>query len=154
MMLEQPSLFGALLEHGATQEDGMKGRLDVPVTTPDGNRTTTTPATPPDITVREPARQTCTDHCSTCGRHFHGLGAFDAHRRENTCGAPETALNTKGRLVLQVWTLDGYCQLTPGCWRDGKRDHWEHPVTIWQVYGSSWDGPHKDAGGVVLEDGI
>ena len=83
-------------------------------------------------------RQTCTDHCATCGGHFHGLGAFDAHRMQGACyaGFLYDLINTKGTRLLQVWTEEGYCDKEKGCWADGKRDHYSHPVTIWQTFKS------------------
>lgn len=77
-------------------------------------------------------RQTCTDHCSECGGHFHGLAAFDAHLHrvregQNAHGARSCELDhldgaTAG---LEVWTTDGVCEL--------GRDAPEQPVTIWRL---------------------
>ena len=81
-------------------------------------------------------RQTCTDHCVACGFHFHSLGAFDAHRQDGKCCDPATAVVQSGKRVgepsLQAWTREGWCDKMVGCWQDGKRVRWEHPVTIWQ----------------------
>lgn len=88
-------------------------------------------------------RQTCTDYCSGCGRHFHGLGAFDAHRVgqfgvDRHCGDPT------GLSGLQVWTEAGYCDFTDS-----------HPTTIWQdsrsaARGAAWrrgrDGEARNGG--------
>lgn len=84
------------------------------------------------MTTNKPKRQTCTDHCSTCGRHFHGLSAFDAHRRESQCLEPGEAVTTKGRQLLQIWTKAGWCELARESWVNGARVPL-HPVTIWQV---------------------
>lgn len=82
-------------------------------------------------------RQTCTDHATCCGQHFHGLGAFDAHRAGGICrDAGDVTYRTgkrTGENVLQVWTDDGYCDKMRGCWVDGKRVQHEHPVTVWQI---------------------
>lgn len=86
-----------------------------------------------EVEERAPARQTCTDHCRTCLRHFHGIGAFDAHRQNGQCMPPAGAVSGKGRLLLQMWTTEGYCDREKGCWKDGKRVTWLHPVEIWQV---------------------
>ena len=89
-------------------------------------------------------RQTCTDHCAGCGRHFHGLGAFDAHRREGECCDPEMVVGQRGKhegeALLQVWTETGSCDKDAGCWKDGKRDHYVTPVVVWQRTGNdfSW----------------
>lgn len=77
-------------------------------------------------------RQTCTYHCSACASHFHGLGAFDAHRRAGQCLAPATAESSKGRQLLQIWTDDGYCSLENG-------DPVDH-VTVWQTTGEKFAG--------------
>jgi hypothetical protein len=80
-------------------------------------------------------RQTCTDHCSGCGRHFHGLGAFDAHLVR--VPTPRNRWGTRGyelmhesgaEVGLQVWTYAGYCTMT------GEE---VEPVTVWQVIPSS-----------------
>lgn len=86
-------------------------------------------------------RQTCTDHCGTCGRHFHGLTAFDSHRRAFECLDPATAVSERGRQLLQVWTEDGWCDLDRRCWHGGERVPL-HPVTIWQ----QWGDPARFAG--------
>lgn len=83
-------------------------------------------------------RQTCTDHCRGCGEHFHGLGAFDLHRRGGECHNPETVVGAAGSRkagipLLQAWTHDGSCDKENGCWQDGKRVKWEEGVTVWQV---------------------
>jgi len=84
--------------------------------------------------VRSERKSTCTDHCSACGRHFHGLAAFDAHRVDSACIDPSTAENSKGKSLLQVWVTDGFCDKVAGCWVDGRYDHHVHPVTIWQTF--------------------
>lgn len=76
--------------------------------------------------------QTCTQHCGTCRRHFSGLGAFDAHRRDGECVSPEVVVDRDGKLLLQVWTTEGKCVLEKGCYRDGKLVRASEPVTIWQ----------------------
>lgn len=82
-------------------------------------------------------RQTCTDHCAGCDQHFHGLGAFDAHRVNDACGPAGDAKFAKGKRegesILQVWTDTGSCDKMPGCWKDGKLNHWDEGVTIWQM---------------------
>ena len=70
------------------------------------------------------SRSTCTDHAACCDRHFHGLGAFDLHRKSGVCTPPEDVL-VKDRPALQVWTTDGYCRL-------GKGGVVSEHVTIWQ----------------------
>jgi hypothetical protein len=73
-------------------------------------------------------RQTCTDHCSKCGQHFHGLHAFDAHLRRvnegtNYLGARSYDLDhVVGSTVgLQPWTTTSHCDFT------GQTE-----VTVWQ----------------------
>ena len=80
----------------------------------------------------KPHKQTCTDHCTTCGRHFHGLKAFDAHRQSGECTEPLTAVSLKGRQLLQLWTADGWCELARESW-DGEKRVPLHPVDVWQV---------------------
>lgn len=90
-------------------------------------------STPPVIDEEAKVhRKTCTDHCATCGEHFHGLGAFDAHRRDGYCLPPESAANKDGKLLLQMWTEDGSCDHVKGNWKDGRRLRWAEPVVIWQ----------------------
>ncbi len=84
------------------------------------------------------SRQTCTDHCTGCGEHFHGLGAFDLHRRGGECLEPMAVLGTEGTKregdhLLQIWTREGSCDKGRGCWDNGKRVRWDKPVTVWQV---------------------
>lgn len=81
---------------------------------------------------RAPARPTCTDHCSTCSRHFHGLTAFDAHRKDGECIEPLAAISERGKPKLQLWTAAGFCD--KNSWHNGKREGWDHPVEIWQGY--------------------
>lgn len=76
-------------------------------------------------------RKTCTDHCAGCGRHFHGLTAFEKHQQQGECRVD--VLKKDGTPALQVWTADGYCDKDHTCWRDGVRAGWFHPVTIYQV---------------------
>ena len=83
-------------------------------------------------------RATCTDHCTRCQCHFHGLGAFDLHQRAGECLDPASVLygpdsKRSGEARLQAYTLDGWCNEQPRHWREGKNVGWEHPVTIWQV---------------------
>jgi hypothetical protein len=78
-------------------------------------------------------RQTCTDHCGSCGRHFHGLAAFDCHLVGGECQDPDGVENTKGRKLLRAWTEDGHCELSPGCAVDGQIVKSIHPVCIWQL---------------------
>lgn len=74
------------------------------------------------------SRQTCTDHCGGCGRHFHSLAAFDCHRvggfedpaDPRRCADPATEA-----LKLQIWTQEGYCDLS--------ESESVHPVVIWQM---------------------
>ena len=77
---------------------------------------------------RAPPKQTCTDHCAGCDRHFHGLQAFDAHRQDSECQEPDGLMGTKGQPLLQAWTMEGYCALS------NLRAPLVHPVTIWQTY--------------------
>lgn len=89
-------------------------------------------------------RRTCTDHCATCDLHFHGLGAFDAHRRNGYCAEPGEVLypegsKREGQPMLQVWTAQGSCEHMRGCWQDGRRVRWEEPVTVWQMAVSEAD---------------
>jgi hypothetical protein len=79
-------------------------------------------------------RQTCTDHAACCGRHFNGIRAFDTHRRGGVCNDPTLLYHEAGTPVLQVWSNNGYCDKLPGCYRDGVRVRYEHPVTIWQTF--------------------
>ncbi len=83
-------------------------------------------------------RQTCHWHCGGCQGHFSSLAAFDRHRKGMECNI---IVGPKG---LQVWTEDGSCERVKGCWVEGKRDHWVEPVTIYQVYGSSYTGPKEE----------
>lgn len=78
-------------------------------------------------------KQTCTDHCGACGRHFHGLTAFEAHRRNFECVDPPLAVSDRGRQLLQAWTDDGWCSLEADCFEDGQLVRWAHPVTVWQL---------------------
>ncbi len=78
------------------------------------------------------ANQHCREHCAACDRHFHGVGAFDTHRRDFDCLDPETATTEKGNRLLQALTDEGDCDLMPGCWVDGKRVRLVYPVVIWQ----------------------
>lgn len=81
--------------------------------------------------------KTCTHHCATCDRHFHGLEAFDLHRgfvnpkvedwATRVCLDPER-VRRDGNPELAPWTTDGVCRITP-------REDWDEPargVTIWQ----------------------
>ena len=74
---------------------------------------------------RKPARQTCTDHATCCDRHFHGLAAFDLHRKGGECTDPAEIFRKDGEPALQVWTDTGSCTLLTGSRVEG--------VTIWQV---------------------
>ncbi len=78
-----------------------------------------------------PKRQTCTDHCSGCGRHFHGLAAFDAHLLRvneglNAQGARSYELEHQDGAAagLEEWTAEGWCELAA--------TEPQHPVTIWR----------------------
>ena len=84
------------------------------------------------IMQREPSRQTCTAHCTTCNLHFHGVTAFDLHRQKFECVEPQERVSPKGNPLLQVWTEEGSCDLSDGCWENGKRVRFEEPITIWQ----------------------
>lgn len=83
-------------------------------------------------TERRPARKTCVWHCSTCGQHFHSVGAFDAHRLKGYCVEGAEAVNLKGVKTLQPWTEAGACDLMPGCFENGRRVRYMEPVTVWQ----------------------
>ncbi len=93
------------------------------------------------MSERAAPRQTCRDHCQACNQHFSGLGAFDAHlnwngERTECCeGAAAIIIGKDKRIraALQVWSDDGWCELQNGCYVDGKRVKWEHPVVVWQV---------------------
>ena len=63
--------------------------------------------------MTETRRQTCTDHCSGCGRHFHSLGAFDAHMGEGGSrqGGMTYELAHAVPPGLAPWTLQGVCEL-------------------------------------------
>ena len=100
----------------------------------------------------------CTDHC-VCGQHFHGLGAFDAHRREGYCKDASEALYSgrgerSGQPVLQSWTESGLCDKSPGCYADGKRLDYVYGVTIWQIRPSekqaTWLAKKKSEQGALL----
>lgn len=74
-------------------------------------------------------KQTCTYHCSECGQHFHGLGAYDAHLvRTPNRDAPTRSydLNHEAGLAvgLRPWTRTGTCELT------GQT---LEPVLVWQL---------------------
>lgn len=64
--------------------------------------------------------RTCTHHCTACGRHFHGLEAFDLHRvgshAENT-RACEWPMHVD---ELGIWASRGVCRSTGAS-----------PVIIW-----------------------
>ena len=89
----------------------------------------------------KPRRMTCTDHCSACGAHFHGTGAFDAHRQgeqgSRYCAEPSEVVMLKGKReglpALQVWTDAGSC----ASWSNGKRT-WIEGVMVWQLYGAAY----------------
>lgn len=79
-------------------------------------------------TTREAAR--CTDHCSSCGSHFHSTEAFDSHREGDYetgryCVEPEdvTRETKDGRVVpaLEVAREDGRCDIGGGGARIGVR---------------------------------
>jgi hypothetical protein len=64
----------------------------------------------------------CTNHCTTCGRHFHSLEAFDAHRtgdhREplgseagRRCIAPIECVDGHGEPKLVPLAENGVCRL-------------------------------------------
>ncbi len=85
-------------------------------------------------------RPFCTDHCASCGCHFHGLGAFDLHRQDGECCDPAdvtaTDRNSEQHPALQVWTDTGFCR-----WQ-GPSVRVNSPVAIWQV----WQSPeHREA---------
>lgn len=93
---------------------------------------------PDPATEAKERRRTCTDHAVCCGQHFHGLAAFDAHRKDGICRDASEVLygvNSKryGEPVLQAWTASGSCALETGCYVDGKLDHYVEGVTIWQI---------------------
>jgi hypothetical protein len=77
--------------------------------------------------------QTCTDHCSACGAHFHGLAAFDKHlKRVNESAKGERPYYELEHLSgedagLHAWTTSGRCDFAG----NGM------PVTIWQMPGSA-----------------
>jgi hypothetical protein len=62
---------------------------------------------------------TCTHHCSPCGRHFHSLAAFDAHRigdfasddpeTRRRCQSPLDAVDGNGEMRLVALTEAGLC---------------------------------------------
>src|SRR5690349_7861614 len=85
---------------------------------------------------KKPRRQSCTDHCGVCDRHFSGLGAFDAHRKDGECLDPAAVVflsgPREGLAALNVWTETGACDHVKGNWKDGKRLWWAEPVTVWQ----------------------
>ncbi len=81
----------------------------------------------------------CTNHCLTCGRHFHSLEAFDAHRSGDhraplgsetgrRCLAPIECLDTLGELRLETLAEDAICEL-------GDTDL-EIGATVWVLAGS------------------
>ncbi len=95
-------------------------------------------------------RQTCTDHCTACGQHFHGLKAFEYHQQGGQCNSPGLVVAKRGKRegqpLLQLWTATGSCNKELGCWVNGKILKWIEPVTIWQVYaepsGRFWELRH------------
>jgi hypothetical protein len=78
--------------------------------------------------------KTCTYHCSKCGRHFHSLESFDAHRTGNyasddpetgrRCLAPCEVLDARGLERLVAITEEGECRLYAKT---------ERNVTIWTL---------------------
>jgi hypothetical protein len=99
-------------------------------------------------------RQTCTDHCAACDSHFHGLSAFDLHQQGGYCHEPaEVTLRSgkrKGESALRAWTHEGSCDKSDGCWQDGKRVRWEHPVSVWQR--ATDDNPRERLHGLTRKD--
>ena len=95
-------------------------------------------------------RKTCTYHCRTCDRHFHGLEAFDQHRvfedprvedwSTRKCGDPEYLLREDGNPELVPYTTEGYCAI--------QAEKLQHPVTIWQKWRPD---RHEPVGQGVLE---
>jgi len=81
------------------------------------------------------SKLTCTSHCAGCDQHFHGVSAFDRHREDGACERGDrTVVQTgkhQGEPALQVWTADGHCDKMKGCWKDGRRLKYVHPVTIY-----------------------
>jgi hypothetical protein len=80
--------------------------------------------------VRATVRQTCTDHCSSCGQHFHGLGAFDAHLQRFGEGLNERGTRSyhlrhlEGTdAKLEAWTTEGVCEMSKPT---------EVGVTVWR----------------------
>ena len=97
-------------------------------------------AAPGAETQRKSPTPTCTDHCATCERHFHGLGAFDAHRVDGECAEPSevtvTARDSSTHPGLQLWTDSGACRLSRGVYKNGQIVQINSPVAIWQVWQS------------------
>ena len=80
---------------------------------------------------------TCTYHCGACGRHFHSLAAFDAHRiGDYASNDPEIGrhcvspldVHKDGVMVHDRLTETGVCRL-------GEAP--ETDCTIWTMRGST-----------------
>lgn len=85
--------------------------------------------------------KTCSSHCRTCGRHFHGDQAFDLHRAfvdpkvpdwsQRVCLDPEgdadRLLDKHGRPKLVRWTDSGVCKIERGMYEPVE------DVTIWHL---------------------
>lgn len=91
-------------------------------------------------------KKTCVWHCQGCQGHFHSIASFDFHRSGDYCSNPETVATKDGKLLLQMYTDEGFCDLTTGCWSDGKRVKYISPVTIWQTVSnpSGWSSGGKE----------
>lgn len=80
---------------------------------------------------------TCTYCCGNCGRHFHSLTAFDAHRvgshsaprgseERRRCLAPIEVVDKHGEARLVALTEHGECRMLADV---------KHDVTIWTMAG-------------------
>jgi hypothetical protein len=110
-------------------------------------------------------RQTCTDHCSACGRHFHGLAAFDAHLHRvgegiNAHGARTYELEhlDGGEAGLEAWTTSGDCDLaTP---EQSGITVWRLPMSekdrerLAKLAGKAGSGRGSSAGGAGTDDAL
>jgi hypothetical protein len=85
-----------------------------------------------------PKTVTCTNHCGSCGLHFHSVKAFDAHRQGDFASNDPVLgrhcvhpLDMDGRLV--ALTGDGVCRMYEDASRPGEGV--QRQVTIWTLAG-------------------
>jgi hypothetical protein len=79
------------------------------------------------------SRTRCTNHCASCGLHFHSVSAFDAHRvgsfsdpeDPRRCEHPIDMVDKSGQLRCVELSTDGVCAVYPLAEQQG--------VTIWTL---------------------